>query len=173
MIIFNSNFIYLITTMSFKDWLTLFYLLLGIVLCIAEFLLPKNIAQKYRYIALMTGIGSLLVWLQMWRKLAITNYLTDGLLVVYWGVICFSLVVWIRPIFFRSKTNKIKEADEAKTLTEILPGKMGKVLYEGGTWSALCKNCNEVISVNQKVYVIGREGNTLIIAPQDFFEIKN
>lgn len=172
--IFNPNSTYfLATAMSFREGLAYFYVISGIAFCLTELLLPKNIAQKYRYVALMMGIGSLIISLQMWRKLPIIRFLTNGLLIVYWMAICFALVFWIRPIFFKSKTNKIKDADEAKTLSEILPGKMGKVLYEGGIWSAVCKNCTEVIPADQEVYVLGREGNTLIIAPHNFFEIKS
>lgn len=65
----------------------------------------------------------------------------------------------------------IPDATEAKTITEILPGQTGRVKYEGCSWKACCTNKQVAIAPNQKVYVLRREGNTLIIAPDNLFHL--
>ncbi|MEM8778980.1 MAG: NfeD family protein, partial [Cyanobacteria bacterium P01_G01_bin.49] len=46
------------------------------------------------------------------------------------------------------------------------PGKTGRVLYEGNSWSAICADEEMSIASHQKVYVVMRKGNTLIILPE-------
>jgi len=54
----------------------------------------------------------------------------------------------------------------AETLTEIPAGKEGRVLYEGNLW-ARCDDHNLAIAPNQKVYLVRREGTTLIVLPEN------
>lgn len=70
----------------------------------------------------------------------------------------------IRP---HPKASKTLDAKEAQTMTEISAGQTGRVLYEGNSWRARCEDELEVIAPNQKVYVVRREGNTLIVVPRN------
>ncbi len=59
----------------------------------------------------------------------------------------------------------IADDTEGKTLTEILPGQPGRVLYEGNSWRALCADKTLSIPPDCPVRVAGRKGNTLLVAP--------
>jgi membrane protein implicated in regulation of membrane protease activity len=54
-----------------------------------------------------------------------------------------------------------------ETLTEILPGQAGRVLYEGNSWRARCDDDKLSLAPGQKVYVVSREGTTLIVMPEN------
>ena len=79
-------------------------------------------------------------------------------------------VIWLRPMFLKNKKVIVRDATEAKTITEILAGKTGKVLYEGTIWQARCNDKSIDIASEQTVYVLSREGNTLIVAPENLFQ---
>ena len=55
---------------------------------------------------------------------------------------------------------------EAETLTEIPAGQSGRVLYDGGSWRALCAAETQALAPDAKVYVVGRKGTTLLVVPQ-------
>ena len=153
-----------------------FWLTAGILLGLIELILPKNTATKYKFIALVMGISALIVALILWRAQVALEFdwqyiMYEGfdLQVMYWMGVSIALVIWIRPMFIKRKKVTIPDATEAKTMTEILPGRMGRVLYEGCSWQACCADNQVAIAANQKVYVLRREGNTLIIAPDLMF----
>jgi membrane protein implicated in regulation of membrane protease activity len=90
--------------------------------------------------------------------------------IFYWMGIALAFVIWLRPILIKRKKFIIQASQEGTTLTEILPGKTGRVLYEGSSWQAKCSDTEIKINAEQKVYILGREGNTLIIASEDLFK---
>lgn len=94
-----------------------------------------------------------------------------SLQLLFWLGLAFTAVFWVRPMFHRRKRTPIREANEAETLTEILPNQLGRVLYEGSSWQACCENYQETIATGQKVYVLRREGNILFVAPRELFEL--
>ncbi|MEL7354902.1 MAG: NfeD family protein, partial [Cyanobacteria bacterium J06560_5] len=61
-------------------------------------------------------------------------------------------------------------ATEARTTTEILPGKTGRVIYEGNSWQARCEDDQVAIAPDQEVFVVQRKGNTLIVIPLSTFQ---
>ncbi|WP_309242708.1 NfeD family protein [Limnofasciculus baicalensis] len=154
----------------------LFWLVAGVSLCLAEFFLPKPWLRRTKFISLMMGVSALIVSLILWRAGITLGFIWqyimyDGfnLQVLYWMGLSLSSVIWIRPMFFRSKNYTVRDATEAITLTDILPGQTGRVLYEGSSWQAFCENYEIAIAPNQKVYVLRIEGNTLIVAPEILF----
>ncbi|TAD93825.1 MAG: NfeD family protein, partial [Oscillatoriales cyanobacterium] len=80
--------------------------------------------------------------------------------------------IWIRPIFIVRKKFVIPEATEATSISEILSGETGMVIYEGASWKARNED-NQVIAPRQKVYVLRREGNTLIVVPDKLIHVNN
>ncbi|NEQ28775.1 MAG: NfeD family protein, partial [Microcoleus sp. SIO2G3] len=70
-----------------------------------------------------------------------------------------------RRFISHGKADSIADAREAKTLTAIAPGAIGRVLYEGNSWQARCGDDDLEILPNQPVYVVGRRGTTLIVMP--------
>jgi membrane protein implicated in regulation of membrane protease activity len=75
-------------------------------------------------------------------------------------------VILTRRLLPKRKVSAIEDSKEAETLTEILPGEAGRVLYEGNSWRARCEDDKLAIPPKQKVYVVRREGTTLIVVPE-------
>ncbi len=87
--------------------------------------------------------------------------------VIIWLLLSTLLVVFSRR-FFQPPPHKSKITDAVfgKTLTEILPGQTGRVLYEGNSWRARCDDHKVSLSPQQRVYVVAREGTILIVMPK-------
>ena len=118
------------------------------------------------FVAFMMGIGALIVAL---ISLVLPSQYT--LLVALWLVISTLLIILSRRFFTpkRKKAN-LGDADEGETITAIAPGKTGRVLYEGNSWQAKCADITTAIAPNEPVYVVGREGTTLIVLPVNLLE---
>lgn len=154
------------------------WLIVGIVLAIIEFLLPQQIRKKFKLVPLILGCSALLEAFILWRGSAL--FMFDWRMVMYdefewqifyWMGLSLAGVIWVRPTFtHRENKFSIPQTVDAKTLTEILPGQIGRVLYEGNSWQACCQDRELKIAANQKVFVLRREGNTLIVAPESFFD---
>lgn len=152
-------------------WLTI-----GVSLSVAEFWLAPRIRPQYRFILLPMGVSALFLTLVLWRGSVwfgfdwqYMDYEGFEMQILYWMGVALALVIWVRPMFFRWKRPVQLDAEEAETLTELQPGQIGRVLYEGSLWQACCENYAGPIAPHQKVYVLRREGNTLIVAPESLF----
>ena len=139
---------------------TLIWMIAGAILCLMEFFFPTA------FVAFMMGIGALIV-------AVISLILPDRypLLVALWLAISTLLIILSRRFFTpkRKKAN-LGDADEGETITAIAPGKTGRVLYEGNSWQAKCADITKAIAPNEPVYVVGREGTTLIVLPVNLLE---
>lgn len=80
---------------------------------------------------------------------------------------------WYSRRFVPKGLGKIREADEAVTISEILPGQTGRVKYEGNSWKARCDDPETAIAINEKVYVLRRQGTTLIVMPEHWLNQLN
>lgn len=149
-----------------------FWLTAGIFLCSVELLIPKTQRNKYKLIALTMGISAVLVSIILWLfalgmafDWQYIMYDEDfNLQIVFWMGLSTASIIWLRPAFIKRQIFTIPQASEAKALTEILPGETGRVLYEGSFWQARCLEQSGAIAPNQTVYVLGFEGNTLIVS---------
>jgi membrane protein implicated in regulation of membrane protease activity len=134
--------------------LSLLWLIAGSLLCLTEFIFPSA------FVAFMMGISAILV---AGVALVIPAF---GLQVVLWLLFSTGLIFlsrrWLTPKHSRSQ---LRDAHEAETLTDIPAGGAGRVLYEGNSWRAICEDANTFIAPQQKVYVVRRQGNTLIVLP--------
>ena len=82
-----------------------------------------------------------------------------------------ALTFWALKRFIPNRTAPaLREATEARTITEIAPGKIGRVIYEGNSWQARCSDDNAAVEPDQEVFVIERKGNTLIVMPLSSFQ---
>ncbi|HLO84883.1 MAG TPA: NfeD family protein [Nostocaceae cyanobacterium] len=135
----------------------LIWLLAGSVLCLTELFLPSA------FVALMMGISALMVGLLAWLGLG-----NVWLQVIAWLFLSTILVLlsrrYLQP---RRRHSKIRDAVIAETLTEIPMGKAGRVLYEGNSWRAICDDEKISLSPHQRVYIVRREGTTLIVMPEN------
>ena len=131
---------------------TLIWLLVGAILCFVEFVVPTA------FTAFVMGISALVV-------AAASIIIPLGLQIVLWMGLSLALTFYSRRLVQQKKTRKL-DATEAQTLTEILPGKSGRVRYEGNSWAARCEDHTLTIAPNQKVYVVSRKGTTLSVIPE-------
>lgn len=126
----------------------------GIILCLIELILPTA------FVAFTLGISALLV------ALFVPLIPQFSLQVLLWLGLSTTFIVLARRFLPQKKVSRfLQDAAEAETLTEILPGKTGRVLYEGNSWQARCDDRQVTIAPHEQVYVIGRQGTTLIVMP--------
>lgn len=133
----------------------LLWLLAGSVLCLMELVLPTA------FIAFMMGISAFVV------AVVSLKFPQLGLQVFLWLALSTAFVLLSRRLPSPRRMTKIQDAVEAETLTEIAAGKEGRVIYEGNSWRARCEDHQLAIAPNQKIYVVRREGTTLIVLPQN------
>ncbi|MCY7275356.1 MAG: NfeD family protein [Phormidesmis sp. CAN_BIN44] len=131
---------------------TMIWLIAGVALCLIEFVLPTA------FIAFVMGLSALIV-------ATVSTVLPLSVQIILWMALSV-LMVLVSRRFINRKADLKLDATEAETLTEILPGKPGRVLYEGNSWSARCETFDGTIAPRQKVYVVGRKGTTLIVVPE-------
>lgn len=132
---------------------TVIWLLAGVGFFVVELLLPTA------FVASMMGVSALIV--------ALISLVLPQLSwqIILWMTISVALVVLVQRWVPKQKASAIADATEAETLTEILPGKTGRVLYEGNSWQARCDDETLAIAPHQKVCVVGRKGTTLLVMP--------
>jgi len=131
---------------------TTIWLLIGLGLCLSEVIIPTA------FVAGVMGISALVV------AMVATILPLNGQVLLWAGL--SALLIWISRRFVRNRPSRVLDATEAETLTEILPGQVGRVLYEGNSWAARCDDHSLTIAPHQRVYVVGREGTTLRVMPQ-------
>ncbi len=134
----------------------LLWLIAGAILCFSEAIFPVA------FVAFMMGISAIIVAA---IALVIPYF---PIQVILW--LSFSTILIVASRRFVSKPKSLNsvvgDAQEGETLTEIAPGKTGRVLYEGNSWQAICADDQMSIAPNQKVYIVTRKGNTLVILPE-------
>jgi membrane protein implicated in regulation of membrane protease activity len=131
----------------------LFWVIAGVSLCILELVLPTA------FIELTMGLSAIIVAI---FALSVPIFSVQ---VALWLVLSIVLTILLRRLVPPKKHRQIEDSKEAQTLTEILPGQTGRVLYEGNSWQARCEDDDLTIAPNQRVYVLERRGTTLIVLP--------
>ena len=134
---------------------SLVWLILGISLCLAELILPTT------FIVFNMGIAAILVG----TISAVLPF--PNVLIALWVVFSLLGVILSRRFLTPKRKNKnLGDDREGATLTTILPGKTGRVLYEGNSWQARCADENTIITQDEVVYILEKQGNTLIVLPR-------
>lgn len=135
---------------------TLIWLIAGACFCLSELFIPTA------FVAFMMGISAFIVAL---LSLVLGNLWLQALC---WLLLSTLLIVLTRKyISPPRRKSKIRDAVLAETITEIPAGKTGRVLYEGNSWRARCDDDKAFIAPYQRVYVVRREGTTLIVMPEN------
>lgn len=147
---------------------TLFWFAIAVILCLTELLLHKKLPSNFKFVPAIAGVISLLISLFVFSANIVPRF---NYLIAYWMGLSAASIIWVRPMFLKRTKFSDRDATEAKTMTEILPGKIGRVLYEGSLWQARCDDRTLQVPSNQTVYVLRREGNTLIVAPEILFQL--
>jgi membrane protein implicated in regulation of membrane protease activity len=129
---------------------TWLWLVAGAVLCLIELFLPTA------FVTFMMGISAIVV------ALVSLIFPQLSLQVVIWLALSTALVLLSRRFVPPPhRKSKIKDAIVAETLTEIAAGN------EGNSWRARCEDEKLSLAPQQKVYVVRREGTTLIVVPEN------
>ncbi|MDY7013817.1 MAG: NfeD family protein [Cyanobacteriota bacterium] len=116
------------------------------------------------FIEFMMGIGALLVA----GVCLLIPGLPFPLQVALWLIFSVILIALSRRFLSPKHSVALPGEDrQGETLTEIPPGRTGRVLYEGNSWRAQCGDEGYAIAPNETVYIVGREGNTLIVMPRN------
>ncbi|MGB3535229.1 MAG: NfeD family protein [Microcoleaceae cyanobacterium] len=137
-------------------WLnpTILWLLAGAILCLLELSVPTA------FVEFMMGLSAFIV-------AGISLVLPAvNLQVLLWMILSVGFVMLSRRLVRSRSVSSIEDAIEGETITEISPGKTGRVLCEGISWQARCEGCDRPLAAHQRVIIIGREGNTLIVMPE-------
>jgi membrane protein implicated in regulation of membrane protease activity len=135
--------------------LPVLWLIAGIALCVLEFVVPTA------FIELTMGISAIVV--------AVLAFFVPqlGIQVAVWLALSVTLTLLSRRFLPKPRNRTIEDSKEAKTLTGIPPGEVGRVLYEGNSWQARCADDELAIGANQRVYIVERRGTTLIVMPEN------
>jgi membrane protein implicated in regulation of membrane protease activity len=136
------------------------WLIAGAILCVMELVLPTA------FVELTMGLSAIAIAL----LLLVVPQMAFGLQVAIWLALSVLLTVLTRRFVPKHKSMVVGDSVEAKTLTDILPGQTGRVVYEGNSWAARCSDDGLAIAPGQNVYVVGRQGTTLIVVPKSLLE---
>jgi membrane protein implicated in regulation of membrane protease activity len=93
--------------------------------------------------------------------------------VVLWMVLSLLMFWGLRRFVPKTTPPVLRDATEARTLTAIPAGRTGRVLYEGNSWQARCSDDEVAIAPDQSVFVVGRQGNTLIVLPENILKAES
>ncbi|GGA30283.1 NfeD family protein [Okeania sp. KiyG1] len=134
---------------------TIFWLLAGAILCFLELLVPTA------FVEFMMGLSAFVV--------AGVSLLIPiiSVQVALWMIFSVASILGFRRLLPNHTVATIADSQEAETLTEILPGQPGRVIYEGNSWRAKCDDESGAIAAHEKVIVVRREGNTLFVLPEN------
>jgi len=132
------------------------WLIAGFILCVMELITPTA------FVELLMGLGAFAVA----GVALLLPQLGLGIQIGLWMLFSLGLVLGSRKLLPKRTPYSIEDSKEAQALTEILPGQPGRVLYDGNSWRAKCDDPQQAIAAEEMVYVLRREGNTLIVIPQ-------
>jgi membrane protein implicated in regulation of membrane protease activity len=138
------------------------WLIVGTALCLLELIVPTA------FTAVCLGMSALLVSL-----LALVLPSWVGLQIAIWMLGSCGFVAWGYHTNKKRTPRKILEATEAEALTAMMPNQTGRVLYEGASWRAKCAEGVDSIEPQEKLHVVGREGNLLIVMPMHLLEVRD
>lgn len=137
----------------------LLWVIVGAVLCLMELLLPTAFIES------ALGVSAFVV-------AAIAALFPIGLnLQIFLWMVFSLLTFWALKRFIPKRTAPVlREATEARTITAIPPGQLGRVIYEGNSWQARCSDEKASVGPDEEVFVVERKGNTLIVIPLNTFQ---
>ncbi len=133
-----------------------FWLILGLGLIVGEFFLPALVAASVGLAALVAA-GVAWLGVPVW---------VQGLV---WVGLSSLLILGTRRLVPK-ETSQLEESREARALSTIPAGQLGRVAYQGSTWNARCSIPSMEIGAGQDLYVVERKGNTLVVMPTRLLE---
>ncbi|HEY9770787.1 MAG TPA: NfeD family protein [Coleofasciculaceae cyanobacterium] len=138
---------------------TLLWIIVAGILCSMEFVFPTA------FVSFTMGIAALLVAVV---SLFLPQY---TLLTGLWLIFSTGLTILSRRLFTPKRRISITGDDlEATAIGGIPAGSAGRVLYEGNSWRAKCADETRDIAPNEPVFVVRKQGNTLIVLPRQMLD---
>jgi len=132
----------------------LFWVILGVVLCLMELFLPTAFVEFA--LGLSAFVVALVALVLPWFNLQIA----------LWAVLSLMFIFLLKRFVPKSTPYTLRDSTEGRTLTAIPPGQTGRVLYEGNSWQARCDDETMTIPADHPVVVVSRKGNTLFVIPE-------
>ncbi|MCB0377831.1 MAG: NfeD family protein [Bdellovibrionales bacterium] len=137
----------------------LYWLILGVILIVLEFIVPGAIVVFLGVAAMAVGgllyFGIITTWFHAF---------------IAWFIGSLFLMLFLRQLFvaYFEGDSSVENVDEdvdmqgsvVEVTEEVLPYKEGRVRFRETTWSA---RSDEELSVGSKARVLKRDGNTLIV----------
>jgi membrane protein implicated in regulation of membrane protease activity len=140
---------------------SMFWLIIGIFLLMLELLVP----MPTLLIAGAFGLGALVV--AGFLAIAQAYFVHAAIQMLIW-VLASGFLVWYSRRFVPKGSGRISDAVEGVALTPIPAGQTGRVKYEGNSWKARCDDPKIAIAAEEKVYVLRKQGTTLIVMPENW-----
>ncbi len=143
--------------MDLLQWITtqpgyLLWVLVGVLLLAVTLLVFEPTIVALGVAAMITGVAAFTV-----RDF--------GLQLLLWGVLSICLSAVLRA-FVPRESRDLRPPSKAEVSISIPAGGEGEVTYEGTFWSARCQVSDVAIAAGSRVFVLGRQGNTLIVMPE-------
>jgi membrane protein implicated in regulation of membrane protease activity len=134
--------------------LWVFWLILGIALCLMELFIPTAFVESA--LGLSAFVVALLALVIPWFSVQIA----------LWAVFSLVFIFLLKRFVPKRTPYTLQDSTEARTITAIPPGQTGRVLYEGNSWQARCDDETITVPANHPVVVVSRKGNTLYVLPE-------
>ncbi|MDM7325670.1 MAG: NfeD family protein [Thermosynechococcus sp. Uc] len=134
------------------------WLIVGVILFVMELILPTAFMEA------TAGLSALIV---AFLSPLIPSFSAQ---IVLWIGLSVAVVFLLRRYQPKRVPPVLRETAEGETLTKIPAGETGRVLYEGISWQARCHDPRLAIPEHQRVIIVGRQGTTLIVMPEDVIQ---
>lgn len=131
------------------------WIMLGLVLILLEVVVPIPTL----FIAGAMGAAAILVGILYLLPL-------PPFIAIFLWLLLSCVFVWYSRRWVPKDSARLQESVDAVVMSPILRGEFGRVKYEGVSWKARCEDPRVEIGQNEKVYVLRREGTTLIVLPE-------
>ena len=128
------------------------WLAVGIGLIVFEVFLPELVAGP-------VGVAAFLAAGLAW--LGIPSWIQ----VVAWIGLSAAFILLGRRLMPHGTVIELEESRDARSISAIPAGERGRVAYQGSVWNAKCNIPTLEIPAEQDLYVVERQGNTLIVMP--------
>lgn len=130
------------------------WIILGFIFLLLGMMVGEPTAASLGIAAIITAIAALTVS-------------SLSLQIVLWGILSIALTIVLRGMV--PTPTRDTQVNTHAVVSETIPrGGTGWVSYEGALWKARCQISDVGIAEGQSVQVIGRQGLTLIVLPNDF-----
>ncbi|WP_323254860.1 NfeD family protein [Spirulina sp. CCNP1310] len=140
---------------------TLLWFIAGAILCFMEVVFPTAFVEFIMGLAAI-GVGLLAF---------ILPFLPFPAQVLLWLVFTTGGIIFSRRSFTPKRRSRLLEdSRQGRTLTPIAPGELGRVVCDGNSWQARCEDETLAMNANTPVFIVRREGNTLIVLPQSVIQ---